>query len=252
MTITPALEEVREKFSAITAKHKLGGETVQITIGPLSAQQAIGTPSREDFTLLEGKEVMIEAQFKGSFGQAFTDWPHDFTGPLKDVLSLSLNTNDDRAIFVATLNAVMAHLGMVTGVRHCRNEEPEKCASEITQYILTKFGRVKVGMVGYQPAILGNLVSTLGANNVRCIDLNLKNVGSHKFGIEIWDGRSENIKLIKWCELLLVTSSTIINNTFNGIRTEAIAHGKQLIIFGVTGAGLSALFGMERVCFMAH
>lgn len=252
MTITPALEEVREKFSAITAKHKLGGETVQITIGPLSAQQAIGTPSREDFTLLEGKEVMIEAQFKGSFGQAFTDQPRDFTGYLKDVLSLSLNTSDDRAIFLATVNAVTAHLGMVTGVRHCRDEEPEECASQIAQYILKNFGAVKVGLVGLQPAILESLVSSLEVHNVRCTDLNPKNVGSHRFGTEIWDGRSANTKLVRWCDLLLVTSSTIVNNTFDSIREEAISQGKQLITFGVTGAGLSVLLGLERVCFMAH
>ena len=248
----PALEEARDKLQTIIANHRLGDEPVQITVGTLSARQAIGSPSRQDYALLEGKEVMIEAQFKGSFGQAFTDQPHDFAGLLKDILNLSLNTNYDRAIFVATLNAVTAHLGMVTGVRHCRDREPEECAAQIAQYVLTNFGRVKIGMVGYQPAILENLVSTLGANNVRCADLNPKNIGSQKFGAEIWDGRSENTKLARWCDLLLVTSSTTTNNTFDAIRAEAVLQGKRLIIFGVTGAGVSALLGLERVCFQAH
>ncbi|MFC2013912.1 hypothetical protein ACFLU8_03425 [Chloroflexota bacterium] len=104
MALKPVLEEAKEKFQTIIADHRLSNEPVQITVGPISTKQAIGTPSRQDFALLEGKEVMIELQFKGSFGQAFTDQPHDL---LEGVLGLSLNTNDGRAIFVATLNAVM-------------------------------------------------------------------------------------------------------------------------------------------------
>lgn len=252
MVLKPVLEEVREKFQEITADHHLGDEVVQVTIGTLSVKQAIGTPSRQDFPLLEGKEVMIEAIFRGSFGQAFTDHPHDFTGSLNDVIGLSLNTNENRGIFIATLNAVMACLGMVSGVRHCHDEEPEECAKQIARHILDEFGRVKVGMVGLQPAILENLVLTFGAENVRCTDLNPKNTGSRKYGAEIWDGRTETNRLIEWCDIPLVTSSTIVNNTLDNIRKEVIPQGKRLIIFGVTGAGVSVLLGLERLCFQPH
>jgi uncharacterized protein (DUF4213/DUF364 family) len=252
LALKPVLEEVKEKFRAIVEEHRLGEETVQVIIGTLSTEQAIGSPNRQDFPLLEGKEVMIEAQFRGSCGQAFTDRPHDFTGALDDVLGLSLATNDDRAIFIATLNAIMAHLGMVAGVRHCHDEEPEECASQIAQHILATFGKIKVGLIGLQPAILENLVLALGSDNVRCTDLNPKNVGTKKFGTEIWDGQADTTRLIRWCDLLLVTGTTIVNNTFDGIRAEAVSQGKQFIIFGVTGAGVSALLGLEKLCFQAH
>jgi uncharacterized protein (DUF4213/DUF364 family) len=252
LALKPVLDEAREKLQTILARHHLSNEIVQVALGPLSVKQAIGSPSRQDFALLEGKETMIEAQFKGSYGQAFTDQPQSFNGLLKDVLSLGLNTNNERAIFVATLNAVTAYLGIVAGVRHCRDEEPEKCGSQIAQYILTKFGRVKVGLVGLQPAILENLVGSLGVYNVRCNDLNPKNIGSHKFGVEIWDGKTDAKRLADWCELLLVTSSAIVNNTFDAIREEAISRGRPLIIFGVTGAGVSVLLGLKRACFFAH
>ncbi|OGO19708.1 MAG: hypothetical protein A2144_05865 [Chloroflexi bacterium RBG_16_50_9] len=246
------IEKVKGKFQKIIAEHELGNELVEVTIGTLTVKQAIGNPIRQDFPLLEGREVMIEAQFKGSFGQAFTDKPHEFKGSLSDVLSLGLDTNDARAIFDATLNAVMAHLGLVTGVRHCHDEEPEKCAAEIAQYILNKYGKVKVGLVGYQPAILENLVKVFGAENVHCTDLNPKNLGTRKFGAEIWDGRTYTERLITWCDVLLATSSTIVNDTFDGIKKEADAKGKRLIVFGVTGAGVSALLGLERLCFQPH
>ena len=248
----PILEEAKIKFSELVTQHQLGSQKVKVIVKPLSPKQAIGSPSRQDFPILEGKEVIVEAQFRKSFGQAFTDQPHEFSGSLKDVLNLSLNTNDDRAIFIATLNAVTAHLGMVTGVHHCHDEEPEECAAQIAQYIQTSFGRVKVGMMGYQPAILENLVDTLGTNNVRCTDLNPKNIDSHKFGIEIWDGKTDTQRLVDWCQLLLVTSSAIVNNTFDDIREEAISQGKHLIMFGVTGAGVSALLGLERICPLGH
>jgi hypothetical protein len=146
----------------------------------------------------------------------------------------------------------MAHLGMVTGVQHCHDEEPEECAAEIAQYIVTNFGKVRVGLIGLQPAILENLVKTFGTENVRCTDLNPKNVGSRKYGAKIWDGGTETEKLVRWCELLLVTSSTIVNNTFDAIQGEAIAQDKRLIIFGVTGAGVAVLLGLARVCFKAR
>jgi uncharacterized protein (DUF4213/DUF364 family) len=230
----------------------MGDTAVQVTIGTLSAKQALGSPVRQDFPLLQGKEVMIEAQVLGSYGQAFTDTPKDFNGSLNDVLSLALNTNDNRAIFIATLNAVTAHLKMTTGTRHCHDEEPEECARTIARYIMDDSGKVKIGLIGLQPAILENLVLTFGAENVRCTDLNPDNVGSRKYGAEIWDGRTDTEKLIERCDVLLVTASTIINSTYDGIQEKASMQDKRLIIFGVTGAGVSALLGLERVCFQSH
>jgi uncharacterized protein (DUF4213/DUF364 family) len=246
------VEEVKEKFRAIITEHNFGNEPVEVTVGTLTAKQAIGSPLRQDFPLLEGREVMIEACFKGSYGQAFTDRPNEFRGSLNDVLDMVLDSNDRRAVFDASLNAVMAYLGMVTGVRHCRDEEPEKCAAEIAQYLLEKYGRVKVGMIGYQPAILENLVTALGADNIHCTDLNPKNTGTKKFGAEIWDGRTDTEKLISWCDIVLATSSTVVNATYDDIKTLADTYGKRLIVFGVTGAGVAALLGLERLCFQPH
>lgn len=246
------LEEIREQFRAIIEENNLGGEPVAVTIGTLTAEQAIGRPERQDYPLLEGREVMIEARFRDSYGQAFTDRPHEFQGSLNDVLKLSLDTSDNRAVFDATFNAVMAHLGRVSGVRHCRDGEPEKCAAEMAQYILDKYGRVKVGMIGYQPAILAHLVAALGPDNVRCTDLNPKNIGTKKSGAAIWDGRTDTEKLVKWCDIVLATSSTIVNGTYDGIRALADANHKRMIIFGVTGAGIAALLGLERLCFQPH
>jgi uncharacterized protein (DUF4213/DUF364 family) len=248
----PVIEEAGEKFRAIISERNLGDEVVQVKVNTLSVKQAIGSPVRQDYPLIEGREVMIEAQFQGSFGQAFTDRPADYTGPINEIIALDMSNNTNRAVFIATLNAVMAHLGMVTGVRHCHDEEPEECAEEMARHIFEESGRVKLGMIGLQPAILENMVKTFGADNVRCTDLNPKNVGTLKYGAEIWDGRTDTSRIIDWCELVLATSSTIVNNTFDVIREMASSQGKRLIIFGVTGAGVSVLLGLERLCFQPH
>ena len=252
MVMKPVLAELKEKLREIAAGHHLGEGAVGVTIGTLSARQAIGSPKRRDFALLQGQEVMIEARFQDRCGQAFTDSPHSFDGSLNDVLGLNLDTNTHRAIFIATLNAVLAHLGLVTRTRHCHDEEPEQCASEMAQHILADAGKVKIGLIGLQPAILENLVLNFGADNVRCTDLNVNNIGATKYGAEIWAGGEDTAKLINWCDLVLATSSTIVNNTFDEIRGKAASQGKRLITFGVTGTGAAALLGLEILCFQSH
>jgi uncharacterized protein (DUF4213/DUF364 family) len=252
LALRPILEELAEKLGDIASTHHLEDAAVRVAIGTLSTKQAIGSPRRRDFALLQGREVMIEARLLGSYGQAFTDRPGDFSGSLEDVLALGLDTNENRAIFIATLNAVAAHLGLVTATRHCRDEEPEECAAEMARHLLAESGQAKVGLIGLQPAILENLVLTFGTGNVRCTDLNPDNVGSMKHGIEIRDGSTETEKLINWCDLVLATGSTIVNNTFGKIREQAASQGKRLVLFGVTAAGAAALAGLVVLCFRSH
>lgn len=252
MELRPVIEEAGKKFRSIISERKLGNEVVQVKVGTLSVKQAIGNPARQDYPLIEGREVMIEACFQGSFGQVFTDRPTDFTGPVDEIMGLDMNINANRALFIATLNAVMSHLGMVTGSRHCHDEEPEECAKQMARHIFEDTGQVKLGMIGLQPAILENMAKTFGADNVRCTDLNPKNVGTLKYGAEIWDGRTDTTRIIDWSDLLLVTSSTIVNNTYDAINEMASSRGKRIINFGVTGAGVSVLLGLERLCFQPH
>ncbi|MFC1871808.1 Rossmann-like domain-containing protein [Chloroflexota bacterium] len=252
MALIPALQEAKTRFTAVIANHQLGGEAILVKVDPLTTEQAIGNPVRKDFPLLEGKEVMVEARFRGGIGHAFTSQPGEFEGTIDDVLNLGLDTDNNRAIFVSTLNAVVAHLGLTSGVGHCRDDEPEQCWVCISAKLRERFGLIKVGMVGYQPALLENLVKTFDTSRVRCSDLNPRNVGSARYGVEIWNGNSENRELAKWCDLLLVTSSTMVNNTFDSVRRDASSEGKSLIVFGVSGAGISTLLELERICPFGH
>ena len=248
MEIIPVLQRAKERFILLVDDHGLRNEVVKVTIGTLSPEQAIGSPGRTDFALLGGKEVMIESQFKGSYGQAFTNQPQQLNGLLNDVLNLNLDTINNRAIFVATLNAVCSYLNILGQVRHCRNEEPEECGKEVANNLFNQLGKIKIGMVGYQPAMLENLIKKFGADYVRCSDLDTKNIGTNKFGTVIYDGSQENLDLIEWCDLLLPTGSTIVNNTFDELYKETVSRNKHFMMFGVTGAGIAALLGLNIVC----
>jgi uncharacterized protein (DUF4213/DUF364 family) len=246
--MTSALLKAKQEFVRLVDRHNLRGEMVRVDIGTLTPEQAIGKPTRQDFALLGGKEVMIEAQFRESFGQAFTNQPQDFSGLLDDVLKLSLDTADKRAIFVATMNAFCSQMGVIGKVRHCRNQEPEDCSREMATKLLEQYGKLNIGMVGYQPAIVENLVKTFGVCQVRCNDLDTKNIGAKKFGITIGNGNTENENLIDWCDLLLATGSTHVNDTFDDLYRLTISQKKHFVMFGVTAAAIAALLKLEIIC----
>lgn len=252
MEYLAVLEEIRKKLTELVKQHGLLKERILVRIGTLTPEEAIGNPARNDYPILEGKEVMIEADFQGSYGQAFTDRPQNFSGTIADLLNLNLDTSGNRAIFIAAVNAITSHLGIAEGMRHCRNDEPERCAALIAEKLYKDFGKSKIGIIGLQPAILDHLSATFGADNVRCSDLNPKNIGTVKSGVTILDGKKDNIDLVKWADIVFITSSSIVNNSIDYIRKKAMEMNKQFIVFGVSGAGASALLGIDRLCFFGH
>lgn len=246
------IDELRDKFFLLIKKNNLISQKIFVRVNSLSATEAIGNPSRKDYPILEGKEIMIEAEFQGSFGQAFTDHPQQFEGTLSELLNLDFTASSNRAVFIASLNAVTSYLGMASGMRHCHDDEPEKCAEMIANQLVKEYGRKKIGLIGLQPAILDYLAQTFGVDNVLCSDLNPKNIGSNKSGVTILDGKKDNLELVKKSDIVLITSSAIVNGTIDRIRKEALAMKREFIIFGVSGAGAAVLLDIRRLCFLSH
>jgi len=245
---TGVLENSRTRLKKVVEQRGLSDVAVTVLVKPLSAEEAIGKPGRRDFPIIIGKERVIEAEVLGAKGHAFTDSPADFTGRLKDVLNLPLKTNSDRALYIATLNAVLGHLGIAEKMVHCKDEEPELCGKEIADYILRRWGKVKVGLIGLNPAIAAALRDTFGAENIRITDLNEQNIGSEKCGVEIWDGRKKADDLIRQSDVVLITGTTLVNGTFDSIIDCIHNYGKDYLIYGVTAAGVCKLMELERIC----
>jgi len=247
------IELLREHIRKIAEERGWLGEPVRVAssvkVRPLSPVEAIGRPDREDYPLLKGKEVMIEASFRGCRGQAFTDQPGDFEGSVADLLGLELETNFQRAVFVAASNAIMRHLGEIKGTVHCRYRGPAMCAQELPRWIRRNFPSARrVGLVGLQPGMLESLSLAFGPGNVKVVDLNPENIGTVKSGVEIWDGERETERVFRESDLVLVSGSTAVNGTLDGILEMAGRYDRPVVIYGVTGAGAAELLKLRRFC----
>ena len=241
------LEQCRNKLQEIVTARNLDEIELQIRVKALTPEEAIGNPERRDFPIIVGRERMIEAVVLGARGQAFTDAPGEFTGPLKNVLELPLTTNRNRALFVAALNATLRHLNLVEGTVHCKDEYPERCAHEIASGV-RKSGANSVGLVGLNPAIAEALVREFGTTAVRITDLDGKNIGARKFDVEVLDGRTMAEDIIRASDLVLITGTTLVNGTFDDLWKFAKQVGKIAVIYGVTASGVSRLMNLSRVC----
>ena len=107
-------DSLREKFITLIKENSLESDEIIIRAVPLSAEEAIGRPADQDYPLITGRERLMQAQFRGCCGQAFTDMYDNYDGCLSDVVTMALGNNFQRAVFIASLNAVMRYLGQAT------------------------------------------------------------------------------------------------------------------------------------------
>lgn len=121
------LEQIRAKLKILTDERRIDDQQITITCKALTPEEAIGNPLHDDYPIQLGKERLIEAEFMGRKGQAFSDSYFNYKGSVKDILSLGLDTNARRAIFVSSLNAILAGLGEMPQALHCKNDDLTRC-----------------------------------------------------------------------------------------------------------------------------
>jgi len=236
--------DIKERFfNLIKEKDLMSSKVEVVSARTLSPQEVIGKPERDDFPLLKGKEVMLQADFKGSLGQAFTDMPGNYSGNLREILAMSLGNNFKRAVFIATLNAVLRHLNYISKTVHCRDKEPGECATHLVDYIKKRFGNPRIAFIGMQPAIVEALAAQF---KIRVVDLDPDNVWQKRCGVLIEDVVYTK-EILFWADLILATGTTVVNDTLTPLLIE-----KPIIFYGVTIAGVAYLKGYEQYCFCAH
>lgn len=241
--MTDIHEELKGRIFRISEEEKLLSEPVQVRARVLSTEEAIGNPEADDFPLQKGKEKLMQAEFLGAVGQAFTDQYGDFEGTLEDVIKMELVNNFRRAIFVSTINAVLRHLRKIENTVHCRDKEPAECASELSTHILEKYGKVKTALIGFQP----RMIEVLSAQfPLRVTDLDKDNIGTKKFGVII-EGPEHTDAVMDWADLLVVTGTTLVNGTIGNFLRDI-----PLLFYGTTIAGATHLMGWNRFCARGH
>jgi len=233
-------DHIIEEFTRIIRQYGLESETVVVHAAALTPEEAIGNPEDKDYPLIVGKERLMQADFRGALGQAFTDMYGDFDGRLSDILAMDLRNNFQRAVFISSLNAVMRYLGLITKTVHCRDDEPPRCSQELVEYVEKNYGKPKVALVGFQPRMVQALSPRF---ELRVNDLDQSNIGQEKFGVTIDDpGKTQDN--LNWCDVALVTGTTVVNDTF-----EQFMITKPVIFYGVTISGVAKLLGLNHFCY---
>ena len=220
-------------------QHQWQNEPINVTVKTLTPEEAIGNPEHDDYPLVKGRERMMEARFKGSLGQAFTDMYGVYGGTLIDIARMELKNNYRRAVFLATLNAVTRHQGIAEKTIHCKDESPPICAKELASHIRESFGKPAIAMVGLQPRMVQALASDF---ELRVVDMDEDNIGSEKFGVRI-GGPEETVDNISWCDLALVTGTVFTNATLQDLLEQ-----KDTIFYGVTVSGAAKILNLNRFC----
>ena len=235
---------LKEKFRRLVAERELLSDSIGIRSRTLSPREAIGNTERKDYPILVGKETMIQAEYRGAVGQAFTDAPSDFEGTLEDILRLDID-QDRRGLglFAASVNAVCRFLFPEIRTVHCRDDGPELCAVKFVDEIQARFGRPRIALVGFQPALAEWLSKSF---DLRVLDLNPDNVGTVKRGVAIGHGSDDFSEVVlDWADLVLCTGSVLTNGTIG----PYLDLNKEVIFYGTTLSGTARLMGLKRLCF---
>jgi hypothetical protein len=208
------LEQARKRLIEKIEKLNVDDREIRIRCKTLTPEEAIGNPLHDDYPIQLGKERVIEANFMGKRGQAFSDSYFNYSGKVSNILALNLETNARRAIFISSLNAIMAYLKNIPETLHCKDDDLMRCADHFPDFVKDQSLKTNnVLLVGLQPRLLE--VLTL-LKNVRVCDLNPDNIGKSKCGIVI-DGPERFSDNAKWAGAIFATGSTIVNGTIDEI-----------------------------------
>lgn len=242
--INDIYEKMKNVFKEFLSNIK-DSTRVFVRAAPLSSEDAIGRPAKNDYPLQRGVEKLMEADVLGSKGQAYTDQYGNFDGSLEDVLSLKIKDNYERAVFIATFNALLRHFKLVENTIHCKDEEMECCSIIIADKIKKKYDTARnIWLVGLQPRILESLSRNF---TVRVTDRADKNIGKtilvEEKSISI-ENPQNGPDICKWADLILSTGSIFVNNTF----CDILSCDKPILFYGTSTAGPAYVLGIPRCC----
>jgi uncharacterized protein (DUF4213/DUF364 family) len=134
----------------------------------------------------------------------------------------------------------MRYLGFIDKTMHCKDNEPRECSLKLAEYIAGKYGHPKIAMVGFQPRMVESLVKSF---EIKVTDMDYANINAEKFGVTIQSPQKTKEHL-DWCDIALVTGSTIVNETINNFLID-----KPVIFYGVTISGAAKVLELEDYCY---
>lgn len=250
MTTEELFGLLKARFCALPELPPLLEAGDSIEVRPLTPGDILGTAERTDFPVLAGKEIIQQAAFREGRGQAFTGQPVSRTLTLAQLQDLDLSSHREQALFLAGLNAVLHHLGLISDTVHCKDQGPEDCARTATAALQAELraelGDVKLALIGYQPCLYAHLSGAFP--RFRVTDLSPDKIGIRKYGCTVEDGSRVTEEVCAWADVILCTGSTLTNGTFPPFY-ELAREGRDIRFYGTTVAGAARLLGLKRLCW---
>ena len=234
------MKELKRKIIEVIRDYEIKNGLVRITARPLSLQEAIGNPEHGDYPIQKGRERLMQADFNGAYGVAFTDMFGDYEGFLYELVNMELDNNFRRAIFVSTINAMLKSLGLIDKTSHCKDRGPVDCQKSVINFFKERFGNSKIFQVGFQPRFVEALSKKF---EFRVTDMDEDNIGKRVNGVMV-EHPEHAEKNMEWCDVIFATGSTFVNKTYK----QFIVKSKPTVFYGVTCAGSVYLLDLKRYC----
>ncbi len=232
---------IKNDLRKTAEENNLLNEKISVKCRALSVKEAIGDTEHDDYPIVKGKEVMVQADFKGSKGQAFSDEFETKEYTVKEIIELELDNNKNRASFISSLNAIYRHLEKCDKTIHCKDNEPLECAKKLDE-IISPYG--KILLIGFQPRFCEYISSK---KELRVLDIDKDNIEKNKFGV-IVESPEKLEEAIDWCDMISATGSTIVNGTIE----EFIDAEKPKIFYGITISAAASILNLKTWCKEGH
>lgn len=255
------LEKFFDKIQELMTEKGIIDQRVKVKAQALTPEQAIGNPDSDDYPILKGREKMMKTSLfvpvgdkkVSGIGQAFTDHYGDYEGTLKEIFDPESRRQNNfrRAIALAAANAFLQALDLIKGAIHCKDKGPGKCGEQVIDYIRgldklpsKRFNSIpkKILVIGHQPRLIQNL-STTDDFELKALDLDPDNFGL-KYGNCVIESPKNMAEYLVWCDMIFATGSTFVNDSAQPL----VDSGKDLVFYGISGAGVCSLMDFERYC----
>jgi subtilisin family serine protease len=236
------LQGALDKLKQLSMKHNILDNKIEIK--PAS-----------DYMPKRGEEVAVIADFMGEKGAAFTDEPSQYSATVSEILNFDITTNRNRAIVVASINAILRKIKYINNSMPCTQNGALTCAQEMAFRLHKRWSeKLTIGIVGFHKEIAHAVIDKFSSGNVQISDLNYYNIGKEFIGTMILDGYKHTNKVVANNFLALVTGSTLVNDTIDSIIETSKGDNKNRIVifYGVTIAGVDKLMNLRRLCFQAQ
>jgi len=182
--------------------------------------------------------ILVEVELKGVKGSAISDRAGGFVGTLRDLFDRDQDMTNafDRAVLIATSNAIIKYLSVSDRKNHCNKEQ---CMFCLLDYLNTAFDNPRIAIIGSQSAIFDILRKNF---IVTMIDIDGNSKNKEKCNVVV-EGPEATKKIIKWCDVIVIVEKSI-----EKFDIAKLINKKPVILYEETSIQLSKLTNFPGNC----